>query len=127
MILRDRPSGLRLFFALRGSVLKRIQAVLLFNIAFAVLITAAHGTVFDRKITLTAIPFTLIGLPLAIFLGFRNNAAYDRYWEGRKLWGGLVGDTQNLCRQCLGLIRTGTGVADEATVWHRPRKTCRHS
>jgi putative membrane protein len=48
MILRDRPSGLRLFFALRGSVLKRIQAVLLFNIAFAILITAAHGTVFDR-------------------------------------------------------------------------------
>jgi len=106
MILRDRPSGLRLFFALRGSVLKRIQAVLLFNILFAILVTAAHGTVFDRKITLTAIPFSLIGLPLAIFLGFRNNAAYDRYWEGRNLWGGLVTDTQNLCRQCLSLIRT---------------------
>ena len=114
MILRDRPSGLRLFFALRGSVLKRIQAVLLFNVAFAILITAAHGTVFDRKITLTAIPFTLIGLPLAIFLGFRNNAAYDRYWEGRKLWGGLVSDTQNLCRQCLGLIRPDASLTDEA-------------
>lgn len=115
MILRDRPSGLKLFFALRGSVLKRIQAVLLFNIAFAILITAAHGTVFDRKITLTAIPFSLIGLPLAIFLGFRNNAAYDRYWEGRKLWGGLVGDTQNLCRQCLVLIHAGTGLVEETT------------
>lgn len=114
MILRDRPSGLRLFFALRGSVLKRIQGVLFVNIAFAILITLAHGTVFDRKITLTAIPFSLIGLPLAIFLGFRNNAAYDRYWEGRKLWGGLVADTQNLCRQCLSLIRPDASLTAEA-------------
>jgi putative membrane protein len=105
MIVRDRPSGLRLFFTLRGSVLKRIQPVLLFNIAFAILITAVHGSLFDRKITLTAIPFTLMGLPLAIFLGFRNNAAYDRYWEGRRLWGGLVADAQILCRQCLSLFK----------------------
>jgi len=105
MIVRDRPSGLRLFFTLRGSVLKRIQPVLLFNIAFAVLITAVHGSLFDRKITLTAIPFTLMGLPLAIFLGFRNNAAYDRYWEGRRLWGGLVADAQILCRQCVSLFK----------------------
>jgi putative membrane protein len=105
MIVRDRPSGLRLFFTVRGSVLKRIQTVLLFNILLAVAVTIAHGTLFHHKITLTPIPFTLIGLPLAIFLGFRNNAAYDRYWEGRKLWGGLVCDTQNLARQCLTLIR----------------------
>ena len=30
-------------------------------------------------------PFTLIGLALAIFLGFRNSAAYDRHWEGRRV------------------------------------------
>ena len=54
---------------------------------------------------MTAIPFTLIGLPLAIFLGFRNNAAYDRYWEGRKLWGEIVVHSRNLSRQCLSLIK----------------------
>lgn len=88
MIVRGRPSWLRLFLVFRGSVLNQIWGVLLVNIFLATLVTTLnHGELFRLKITLTAIPFTLIGLPLAIFLGFRNNAAYDRYWEGRKLWG----------------------------------------
>lgn len=105
MIVRDRPSGLGLFFVLKGSVLSRIWKVLLVNTVVAIVVTVVHGTLFKFKITLTAIPFTLIGLPLAIFLGFRNNAAYDRYWEGRKLWGQLVADTQNFTRQCQNLIQ----------------------
>ena len=39
------------------------------------------------------IPFSLVaalGTALAIFLGFRNNSAYDRWWEARKIWGGIV-------------------------------------
>lgn len=32
------------------------------------------------------------------FLGFRNNACYDRWWEGRKLWGALVANTRHLSR-----------------------------
>jgi putative membrane protein len=104
MILRDRPSGLRLFLALRGSVLPRILPALIVNIGIATLVTWSHGDLFRLKITLTMIPFTLIGLPLSIFLGFRNNAAYDRFWEGRKLWGELVLRSRNLARQCLSLI-----------------------
>lgn len=104
MILRDRPSGFKLFVLLRGSVMPRIAKVLLFNIALATAVTFTHGVLFQFKVTLTAIPFSLIGLPLAIFLGFRNTAAYDRYWEARKLWGELVLRTRNLARQCLHLI-----------------------
>lgn len=48
--------------------------------------------------TLTMIPFTLIGIALGISLGFRNNASYDRFWEGRKLWGELVNASRNLTR-----------------------------
>lgn len=104
MIVRDRPSGLRLFLLLRGSILQRIRWTLLFNTLLATAVTLAHGNLFTFKITLTPIPFTLMGLPLAIFLGFRNTTAYDRYWEGRKLWGELVLRTRNLSRQCLSLI-----------------------
>jgi len=89
---------------LRGSVLKRIRTTLLLNTLLAVLVTLAHGSLFSVKITLTPIPFTLMGLPLAIFLGFRNTTAYDRYWEARKLWGELVLRTRNLARQCLSLL-----------------------
>ncbi len=118
MIVRSRPSGLRLFLVLRGSVLHQIWGVLLVNIALATLVTLNHGDLFRLKITLTAIPFTLIGLALAIFLGFRNNAAYDRYCEGRKLWGEIVLQSRNFSRQCLTLIahpekiKDGVGLQD---------------
>lgn len=118
MIVRGRPSGLRLFLVFRGSVLKDIWLVLLVNIILATAVTMTHGDLFNHKITLTAIPFTLIGLPLAIFLGFRNNAAYDRYCEGRKLWGEIVLQNRNFARQCLTLIehaqplRPGLGLDD---------------
>lgn len=104
MIVRERPSGLRLFLILRGSILPRILPSLMLNIILATLVTISHGDLFDLKITLTPIPFTLIGLALAIFLGFRNNAAYDRFWEARKLWGELVLRCRSLARQCQSLI-----------------------
>lgn len=109
MIVRDRPSGIKLFFVLRGSILPRIRNTLLINTLFAILVTLAHGNLFTVKITLTTIPFTLIGLPLAIFLGFRNTAAYDRYWEGRKLWGELVLRCRSLSRQCWSFLQPLAG------------------
>ena len=41
---------------------------------------------------------TLIGAVLGLLLVFRTNASYDRFWEGRKLWGGIVNDSRNLGR-----------------------------
>lgn len=105
MIVLERPSGWTLFLVKRGSVLQRIRGKLFLNILLAILVTFAHGYLFDIKITVTTIPFTLIGLPLAIFLGFRNNTAYDRYWEGRKLWGDLNIRVRVMARQCISLIR----------------------
>jgi putative membrane protein len=89
---------------LRGSVLPRILPALTINILIATLVTISHGDLFELKITLTTIPFTLIGLPISIFLGFRNNTAYDRFWEARKLWGELLIRSRNLSRQCQSLI-----------------------
>ena len=40
-----------------------------------------------------------LGGALAIFLGFRNNSAYDRWWEARKIWGALVNDSRSWARQ----------------------------
>ena len=35
-------------------------------------------------------PIALIGIAVSFYLGFKNNSAYDRLWEGRKIWGGIV-------------------------------------
>lgn len=105
MILYERPNGLRLFFALRGSILPRIAPSLLTCTLLAVVVTLSHGVLFQWKITLTPVPFSLIGLALAIFLGFRNSTAYDRYWEARGLWGQMVESSRTLARQWLSLVR----------------------
>lgn len=121
MIVRDRPHGLHMFFVLRGSVLPQIAWKLATCIGVALLITLTHGFVYQWKITLTTVPFSLIGLALAIFLGFRNSAAYDRYWEGRKLWGDLVHRSRTLARQVQTLPRFGAA-ADPADLRDpRPR------
>ena len=115
MIVRERPRGIQLFYILRGSVLPHILWELATCTAIAVLVTLTHGFVYQWKITLTTVPFTLIGLALAIFLGFRNTAAYDRYWEARKLWGDLVARSRSLARQVQTLTHYGApAAADDA-------------
>jgi len=39
---------------------------------------------------------TLLGFAISMLLVFRTNTAYDRWWEGRKLWGSLVNSSRNL-------------------------------
>ncbi len=45
-----------------------------------------------------AVGFAIFGVVLSIFLGFRNSACYDRWWEGRKLWGALIANTRHFSR-----------------------------
>ncbi|MGJ7527174.1 bestrophin family protein [Variovorax sp. GB1P17] len=103
MIVRPRPHWLRMLFVWRGSVLPDIAPQLLWTTAFAVLVTVLHGQLFHWKVPLNFVPFSLIGLTLAIFLGFRNSTSYSRYWEARTLWGALLNETRSLVRQALTL------------------------
>ena len=43
----------------------------------------------------------ILGPALAFFIGFNNNQAYDRWWESRKIWGGLVNDSRTWARQLI--------------------------
>ncbi|MFK4875188.1 bestrophin family protein [Novosphingobium sp. ZW T3_23] len=44
------------------------------------------------------LPVTLFGSALALFLGFRSNSAYQRWWEGRGLWGLMINASRNIAR-----------------------------
>ncbi|MDO8331129.1 MAG: bestrophin family ion channel [Fluviicoccus sp.] len=101
MIVRPREHWLRMLFIWRGSVLPRILPQLAAVTGIACLVTVLHGQLYHLKVPLTFVPFTLIGIALAVFLGFRNSASYDRYWEGRKLWGIVLGESRTLARQIL--------------------------
>lgn len=98
MIVSGKRSWFRLLLSLRGSVLGVLALRLLVVVAFA-------GGIawFDHQnpgvlIDITLAPFTLVGLALSIFLGFRNNTSYDRFWEGRKLLGALINETRSMAR-----------------------------
>jgi ion channel-forming bestrophin family protein len=114
VIVRDRPRGIQLFYILRGSVLPHIAWELVMCTAVAALVTLTHGFVYQWKITLTTVPFSLIGLALAIFLGFRNQAAYDRYWEARKQWADLVHRSRSFARQVQTLLHFEAPAGPEA-------------
>ncbi|WP_027391455.1 bestrophin family protein [Aquimarina latercula] len=40
------------------------------------------------------LPVSVIGTAVAFYVGFKNNQAYDRMWEARKIWGGIVNDSR---------------------------------
>jgi ion channel-forming bestrophin family protein len=104
MIVPDRKmTWVRLLFVYRGSALARIRLRLLCVLLVACIVTAVHHYLHVSS-SLSVIPFTLISFALGVFLGFRNNTSYDRYWEGRKLWGRLVNDARSFARLALNLI-----------------------
>ena len=104
MIVHPKASWLRTLVYLRGSALTRIWPRLLAVTLVATLVTYLHETYNLLHTDLTVTPFSLIGLALGIFLGFRNNTSYDRFWEGRKLWGRVVNASRTLTRQILTLV-----------------------
>jgi len=105
LIIRPQnPSIVTLLFALKGSIVPVIWRKVVFTVLISSIVVAVHGTFFSFKFELTATPFTLWGLTLAIFLGFRNTVAYQRFWEARTLWGELLIVSRNLTRQTLSLL-----------------------
>ncbi|MEY3014567.1 MAG: hypothetical protein RIT45_3302 [Pseudomonadota bacterium] len=127
MVVVEKRTWLHLVFAWRGSVLPKIASRVLFATGLAVFVTGGHLTWDLLHTNLTPLPFTLIAVALGIFLGFRNNTSYDRFWEGRKLWGRLVNISRTLARQHLTLIGTpGATQAESADfVAHRERQVRR--
>ncbi len=104
MIVRQKPNALKLFFTLRGSIIPKIYPqILLITLLSAVITSIQHWFPVSFSSYSTA-PFTLLGVALSLFLGFRNNASYQRWWEARGLWGQLVFDARSLTRQLLSFI-----------------------
>jgi putative membrane protein len=63
--------------------------------AWDVIVTAFH---FYSAVKEPAVPMPLFGTALGLFLGFRTNAAYARWWEARTLWGALINSSRSLAR-----------------------------
>jgi putative membrane protein len=111
MIVRPHPSALSLFFILRGSILRAIAGELLAVCGVAILVVLLHGRLPWLFSGLTLPSFTVLGLALSIFLGFRNNVCYERWWEARRQWGQLIAETRAFLRDLQALLPDDDGAA----------------
>lgn len=89
-------------FDVRNSMLHAIFGRVVACVGWSLLVLMAHRFWMSSEVMVhTSIPPTvhsLVGVALGLLLVFRTNTAYDRFWEGRKLWGGIVNESRNLAR-----------------------------
>ncbi|MFT4150400.1 MAG: bestrophin family protein [Paracoccaceae bacterium] len=98
MIVRGKPTFLHVLTAVRGSVLPTIAPQLLGMMAYAAALVWVDHRFHDLPHP-EPTSFGVFGIALSLFLGFRNNAAYDRWWEARKLWGLMLANMRALARE----------------------------
>lgn len=104
MIAYDPKHWVRVIFSLYGTVLPRIFWRVCFLVVITTMLVIYESVV--RRFSLKGFPLPdldplshqLIGVPLGLLIVLRTNCAYDRFWEGRKLWGGIVNSSRNLVR-----------------------------
>lgn len=101
MIAYDPKAWFELLFKFEGTVLPRVWVRLVILTGLTVALLLVREFVPEADVVFR--PFkplghTLIGVALGLLIVFRNNCSYDRYWEGRKLWGGIVNTSRNLVR-----------------------------
>lgn len=89
MIVRPQQHWLRRIFVWHGSVLSKISSRLLLNFLFSIAVIFMLPWYTHLGIKFTLAPFSILGVAIAIFLGFRNNAGYARYVEARKTLGAV--------------------------------------
>ncbi len=79
---------------------RRLLVLLIFDCTVAVIYSVFH----HKWISLNGLPVAPLASALTIFLAFRTNAAYGRWWEARQLWGSLVNTSRALARQFLTML-----------------------
>ncbi|WP_201981912.1 bestrophin family protein [Hymenobacter rubidus] len=86
-----------------GLILRFAWKNLLFFTIWATLVTVSYVYLQPHHIDirLPFLPLSTIGIAVSFYMGFKNSQSYDRFWEGRKQWGGIL----NLCRQWGGQVR----------------------
>lgn len=101
MIIYDtkkwRDSMWKIFLSLnRGNNYKILLRSVLLVVVYSTIFTYLSINYFNIKFRLDPFFFSLLGLILSLFLVFRLNSSYNKWWEGRQLWGSLINHSRTL-------------------------------
>ncbi len=84
----------------KSDTLRKLLGLIFIIALYATIVVFVEANYFktheDSPLKNFSIMHTILGLALSLLLVFRTNTAYDRWWEGRKLWGALVNNSRNL-------------------------------
>ncbi|KQN61831.1 hypothetical protein GKQ23_10595 [Erwinia sp. E602] len=103
MIIRPHRHWFVRLFAWHGSVLPGIWFRLTLNLMMSLIAIYCLDWYETLGIKLTLSPFSLLGVSIAIFLGFRNSVCYARFVEARMFWGNLLIACRTLSRMALAI------------------------
>ena len=115
MIQYDPHKWLDHFFDIRGSLVREIFVRVALCVAWSAGVVAFHKHVHD--VSMPSLLHSLMGVALGMLLVFRTSSSYDRFWEGRKLWGGIVNETRNLIRGASVHLKDDPALLARLTRW----------
>jgi putative membrane protein len=115
MIQYDPHKWLDHFFDIRGSLVREIGGRVALCVAWSAGVVAVHKYV--QPVGMPSLLHTLMGLAMGMLLVFRTSSSYDRFWEGRKLWGGIVNETRNLIRGAAVHLKDDPALLARLTRW----------
>ncbi|WP_416667701.1 bestrophin family protein [Egbenema bharatensis] len=101
-ILWKQRTWFLLALQLRGSVVLSVLPRTLFCAGFAAIVVGLHQT--GNLVTFSGTASVIMNIVLGLLLVFRTNTAYERFWEGRRLWGTLINTVRNLARQIWAIV-----------------------
>ncbi len=105
---------------IKGSMVREIIGRVTLCVLWALLVCLVNHALRHDNNGPLGIPETahgLIGGVLGLLLVFRTNASYDRFWEGRKLWGAMVNDCRNAARMSRTWLAADAQLVREITEW----------
>lgn len=86
---------------------------LLVGFAYALLVCGV-SFILNKSLMIPWQPVGVVGIAVAFYLGFKNNSSYDRTWEARKIWGGIVNDSRSFAAAVVSFVQ-----GDHAEELHR--------
>lgn len=97
MIKYNTRDWFKLIFQFHKSdTFRRLLPAMLLVALYATAVAMVEIEIWELQYKSTTALHTLLGMVISLLLVFRTNTAYERWWEGRKLWGSLVNSSRNL-------------------------------
>jgi ion channel-forming bestrophin family protein len=78
-------------------------------LVYTALISFLYKEIELHYLSIGSIPITILATAVTLLLSFRNNSAYDRWWEARNIWGSIINQSRTFSNQIISLIGENNG------------------